>query len=138
MILDSPNFDKFMKFFKANQKLMTAHSAMNKNTNAIMGKKFYSNDTKKTWRVINVYEQGNGFKSRYYAMWIEDLSIELKWWSWQRVKYGWKHPRMMVPVSIMEEKFEKGILEVIEFEWDAAKHFSEKDMKDANITPDED
>lgn len=137
MILPSPNFNKFMKFFKANQKLMTAHSAMNKATNELMGMKFYSNDTKKTWRVINAYEKGN-FLSRSYQVWIEDLSTELKFWTWERLKYGWKHPRMMLPVEVLVEKFEKGILVAIEYEWDMTKHFSEKDMKDASITSVED
>lgn len=137
MILPSPNFNKFMKFFKANQKLMAAHSAMNKATNEIMGMKFYSNDTKKTWRVINAYEKGN-FLSRSYQVWIEDVSTELKFWTWERLKYGWKHPRMMVPVEVLAEKFDKGILVAIEYEWDMTKHFSEKDMKDASITSEED
>ena len=132
MILPSPNFNKFMKFFKANQKLMEAHSAMNKATNELMGMKFYSNDTKKTWRVINAYEKGN-FLSRSYQVWIEDLSTELKFWTWERLKYGWKHPRMMVPVEVLAEKFEKGILVAIEYEWDMTKHFSEKDIEDASI-----
>lgn len=137
MILPSPNFNKFMKFFKANQKLMAAHSAMNKATNELMGMKFYSNDTKKTWRVINAYEKGN-FLSRSYQVWIEDLSTELKFWTWERLKYVWKHPRMMLPVEVLAEKFEKGILVAIEYEWDMTKHFSEKDMKDASITSVED
>ena len=137
MILPSPNFNKFMKFFKANQKLMAAHSAMNKATNELMGMKFYSNDTKKTWRVINAYEKGN-FLSRSYQVWIEDLSTKLKFWTWERLKYGWKHPRMMLPVEVLAEKFEKGILVAIEYEWDMTKHFSEKDMKDASITSVED
>ena len=117
MILPSPNYDKFRKFFKANQELMTAHSAMNKATNELMGMKFYSNDTKKTWRVINAYERGN-FLNRSYEVWIEDLSTELKWWHWQRFKFGWKHPRMMVPVEVLAEKFQKGILVAIEYEWE--------------------
>ena len=137
MILPSPNFNKFMKFFKANQKLMAAHSAMNKATNELMGMKFYSNDTKKTWRVINAYEKGN-FLSRSYQVWIEDVSTELKFWTWERLKYGWKHPRMMVPVEVLAEKFDKGILVAIEYEWDMTKHFSEKDMEDASITSVED
>lgn len=117
MILNSPNFDKFMKFFKAQKKLMAARDAMNKATNELMGKKFYSNQTKKTWRVINAYEKGN-FLSRSYMVWIEDLSTELKFWTWERLKYGWKHPRMMLPISVLEEKFEQGILNAIEFEWE--------------------
>lgn len=133
MILNSPNYDKFRRFFEANEELMIAHSVMNKTTNEIMGKKFYSNDTKKTWRVINAYERGN-FLSRHYEVWIEDLSTELKFWSWQRWKYGWKHPRMMIPVEVLYEKFMKGILVAIEYEWDPVMHFSEKDMKDASIT----
>ena len=137
MILPSPNFNKFNRFFKANQKLMVAHSAMNKATNELMGMKFYSNDTKKTWRVINAYEKGN-FLSRSYQVWIEDLSTELKFWTWERLKYGWKHPRMMLPVEVLAEKFEKGILVAIEYEWDMTKHFSEKDMKDAGIASVED
>jgi hypothetical protein len=137
MILPSPNFNKFMKFFKANQDLMAAHSAMNKATNELMGMKFYSNDTKKTWRVINAYEKGN-FLSRSYQVWIEDLSTELKFWTWQRLKYGWKHPRMMIPVEVLAEKFDKGILVAIEYEWDMTKHFSEKDIEDANIISVED
>ena len=137
MILPSPNFNKFMRFFKANQKLMVAHSAMNKATNEIMGMKFYSNDTKKTWRVINAYEKGN-FLSRSYQVWIEDLSTEYKFWTWERLKYGWRHPRMMIPVEVLAEKFEKGILVAIEYEWDMTKHFSEKDTEDASITSVED
>lgn len=133
MILPSPNYNKFRTFFKANQKLMAAHSAMNKATNELMGMKFYSNDTKKTWRVINAYERGS-FLNRSYEVWIEDLSTELKWWSWRRWRLGWMHPRMMVPVEVLAEKLEKGILVVIEYEWDMTKHFSEKDMKDASIT----
>jgi hypothetical protein len=136
MILPSPNFNMFANFFEANKDLMTAHSAMNKATNEIMGKKFYSNDTKKTWRVINAYEKGN-FLNRCYVVLIEDISTELKWWTWQRWKHGWKHPRMMVPVEVLEEKFKKGLLVAIEYEWDEAKHFSEKDMKDACIISDE-
>ena len=137
MILPSPNFNKFMKFFKANQKLMAAHSTMNKATNELMGMKFYSNDTKKTWRVINAYEKGN-FLSRSYQIWIEELSTELKFWTWERLKYGWKHPRMMIPVEVLAEKFDKGILVAIEYEWDMTKHFSEKDTEDASITSVED
>lgn len=137
MILNSPNYDKFRRFFQAHQKLMTARDTMNKATNELMGKRFYSNQTKKTWQVINVYENGN-FLSRSYTVWIEDLSTELKFWTWERLKYGWKHPRMMIPVEVLAEKFEKGILVAIEYEWDAAKHFSEKDMKDASITSGED
>lgn len=133
MILNSPNYDKFRRFFQSHQKLMTARDAMNKATNELMGKKFYSNQTKKTWQVINVYEKGN-FLSRSYTVWIEDLSTELKFWTWERLKYGWKHPRMMIPVEVLAEKFEKGILVAIEYEWDATKHFSEKYIKDANIT----
>lgn len=117
MILNSPNFDNFMKFFKAHKKLMAARDAMNKATNELMGKKFYSNQTKKTWRVINAYEKGN-FLSRSYMVWIEDLSTDLKFWTWERLKYGWKHPRMMLPISVLEEKFEQGILKAIEFEWE--------------------
>ena len=117
MILPSPNYDKFRKFFKANQELMTAHSAMNKATNKLMGMKFYSNDTKKTWRVINAYERGN-FLNRSYEVWIEDLSTKLKWWHWQRFKFGWKHPRMMVPGEVLAEKFKKGIIVAIEYEWE--------------------
>jgi hypothetical protein len=123
MILPSPNFNKFMKFFKANQRLMAAHSAMNKATNELMGMKFYSNDTKKTWRVINAYEKGN-FLSRSYQVWIEDLSTEFKFWAWERLKYGWKHPRMMVPVEVLAEKFGKGILVAIEYEWDAGRYLN--------------
>ena len=37
----------------------------------------------------------------------------------------------MIPVEVLAEKFEKGILVAIEFEWDMTKYFSEKDMKDA-------
>ena len=117
MILPAPNYDKFRKFFKANQELMTANSVMNKSTNELMRKKFYSNETKKVWRVINAYERGN-FLNRRYEVWIEDLSTELKWWHWQRFKFGWKHPRMMVPVEVLAEKFEKGILVAIEYEWE--------------------
>jgi hypothetical protein len=109
-----PNCNLFQNFFKATRELIAAHLALNKATNEIMGKKFYSNDTKKTWRVINSYEQGNGFKSRYYAVWIEDISTDLKFWSWERFKYGWKHPRMMVPSEVLDEKFRKGILVAIE------------------------
>lgn len=136
MILPSPNYNMFANFFEANKDLMTAHSAMNKATNEIMRKKFYSNDTKKTWQVINAYEKGN-FLNRSYKVWIQDVSTELKWWSWQRWKYGCKHPRMMVPVEVLEEKFKKGLLVAIEYEWDMTKHFSKKDMKDASITSDE-
>ena len=118
MILPTPNYDKFRKFFKANQELMTANSVMNKSTNELMRKKFYSNETKKVWRVINAYEKGN-FLNRRYEVWIEDLSTELKWWHWQRFKFGWKHSRMMVPVEVLAEKFEKGILVAIEYEWEA-------------------
>ena len=128
MILPSPNYDKFRKFFKANQKLMTAHSAMNKATNELMGKKFYSNDTKKTWRVINAYEKGN-FLSRSYQVWIEDLSTDLKFWTWERLKYGWKHPRMMLPVEVLAEKFEKGILVAIEYEWNDIYHFNKETLE---------
>lgn len=129
MILNSPNFDKFMRFFKANQKLMTAHSAMNKATNELMGMKFYSNETKKTWRVINAYEKGN-FLSRSYMVWIEDISTELKFWTWERLKYGWKHPRMMVPVKVLEEKFEQGILKAIEFEWEDTLNDKDREKED--------
>lgn len=124
MILNPPNSDKFSRFFKAQQKLMTARDGMNKATNELMGKKFYSNQTKKTWRVINAYEKGN-FLSRSYTVWIEDLSTELKFWTWERLKYGWKHPRMMIPVEVLAEKFEKGILVAIDYEWDADKHYFE-------------
>jgi hypothetical protein len=114
MILPSPNFNKFMRFFQANQELMTAHSAMNKATNELMGMKFYSNETKKVWQVINAYERGP-FLSRSYTVWIEDLTTELKWWSWKRLTYGWKHPRMMVPVEALAEKFKEGVIVAIEY-----------------------
>lgn len=117
MILNSPNYDRFRRFFEANKELMVAHSAMNKATNELMGKKFYSDETKKTWRVINAYERGN-FLSRSYAVWIEDISTDLKWWSWQKWKYGWKYPRKILPVEVLAEKFKKGILAVIEYEWE--------------------
>jgi hypothetical protein len=117
MILPSPNYDLFRRFFEAHKELTMAHSAMNKATNEIMRKKFYSNETKKTWQVINAYERGN-FLNRYYEVWIEDISTELKWWSWERFKFGWKHPRMMVPVEVLAEKFQKGILVAIDYEWE--------------------
>ena len=116
MTNDSSNCDKFKNLFKANQELMAAHSVMNKATNELMGKKFYSHETKKTWRVVDVYEKGN-FLSRRYAVLIEDLSTELKFWTWERLAYGWKHPKMMVPVEALNEKFENGTLTAIEYEW---------------------
>jgi hypothetical protein len=128
MILPSPNFNKFCRFFKANQELMTANSAMNKATNELMRKKFYSNETKKVWRVINAYERGN-FLNRRYEVCIEDISTELKWWAWQRFKFGWKHPRMMVPVEVLAEKFKEGILVAIEYEWEDTMSW----YKDASI-----
>jgi hypothetical protein len=45
---------------------------------------------------------------------------------------------MMIPVEVLAEKFEKGILVAIEYEWDMAKHFSEKDIEDASIISVED
>lgn len=128
MILNSPNYNKFRDFFKANQKLMVAHSVMNKATNELMGMKFYSNETKKTWQVINAYEKGP-FLRRSYEVWIQDLSTELKWWSWKRWRLGWLHPRMMIPVEVLAEKFEKGILVAIELEWDAKDHFNKEELK---------
>lgn len=115
MKINSPSWNNFQNFFQTHHDLKKTISAMNKATNAIMGKKFYSNETKKIWRVINAYEKGN-FISRTFEVWVEDISTDLKFWSWTRFTYGWKHPRMMVPVSVLEEKFEKGILEVIEYE----------------------
>lgn len=50
MILNSPNWNKFRDFFKTHHELEQVCSVMNKDTNGIMGKKIYSNDTKKTWR----------------------------------------------------------------------------------------
>jgi hypothetical protein len=91
------------------------HKALNKATNAIMGKKLYSKETKKTWLVINTYESGS-FLSRHFKVWIEDVSTDLKFWPWERLKHGWKHPRMMGPVEVLEEKIKKGKLEVIEYE----------------------
>ena len=114
---NSSNCDKFKNLFKANQEFMAVHSTMNKASTELMGKKFYSHETKKTWRVINVYEKGN-FRNRRYEVWIEDLSTELKFWTWERLKYGWKHPRMMVPIEVLNEKFENGILMAIDYEWD--------------------
>lgn len=117
MILPAENWKMFKRFFKAHQDLEKAISVLNKATNDIMGKRIYSNDTKKVWQVINVYERGP-FLSRYFEVSIEDISTNLKWWSWQRFTYGWKHPRMTVPVKVLEEKIEKGILKVIELEWE--------------------
>ena len=117
MLLPAENFNAFQNFFKAHQDLEKALSAMNKATNAIMGKKFYSKETKKTWRVINAYEKGP-FLSRTFEVLIEDVSTDLKFWSWERFTYGWKHPRMKVPVEVLAEKIEKGIVEVIEYEWE--------------------
>jgi hypothetical protein len=117
MILNSGNFDAFKNFFQAHQDMDKARLSLNKATNAIMSKKFYSKETKKTWQVINVYERGS-FLSRYFEVWVEDVSTDLKFWSWQRLKYGWKHPRLMIPVEVLEEKIKKGILEVVEFEWE--------------------
>lgn len=116
MILPDENWKAFKGFFKAQQDFEKALLDLNKATNNIMGKKLYSHDTKKLWKVINVYERGP-FLSRYFEIWIEDISTNLKWWSWKRFTYGWKHPRMMVPVKVLEEKIEKGILEVVEVEW---------------------
>jgi hypothetical protein len=117
MILNSGNWDAFKNFFQAHQDMDKARLSLNKATNAIMSKKFYSKETKKTWQVINVYERGS-FLSRYFEVWVEDVSTDLKFWSWQRLKYGWKHPRIMIPVEVLEEKIKKGILEVVEFEWE--------------------
>ena len=117
MILPSENWNAFRNFFQAHHDMNKVHLSLNKATNAIMGKKFYSKETKKTWQVINAYERGS-FLSRYFEVWIEDVSTDLKFWSWTRWKYGWKHPRMMIPVEVLEEKFKNGILEVIEFEWE--------------------
>lgn len=117
MILPAENWKMFKRFFKAHQDLEKAIAVLNKATNDIMGKKLYSNDTNKVWQVINVYERGP-FLSRYFEAWIEDISTDLKFWSWKRFTYGWKHPRMMVPVKVLEEKIEKGILEVVELEWE--------------------
>lgn len=117
MIIPSENWKMFKSFFKVHQDLEKTISGLNKATNGIMGKRIYSNDTKKVWKVINVYERGP-FLSRYFEVLIEDISTNLKWWSWQRFTYGWKHPRMMVPVKVLEEKIEKGILKVIEFEFE--------------------
>lgn len=119
MILPAENWKGFKRFFKAHQDFEKALSALNKATNDIMGKRLYSHDTKKVWQVINVYEKGP-FLSRYFEVLIEDISTNLKFWSWQRFTYGWKHPRMMVPVKVLEEKIEKGILEVVELEWEDA------------------
>ena len=129
MILNSPNYDKFRRFFEANKKLLAATSAMNKTTNELMRKKFYSFETGKVWQVINAYEKGN-FLSRSYTVWIEDLSIDFKFWTWERLKYGWKHPRMMIPVEVLEEKFKKGILKAIDYEWEV-EELLKKDNKDA-------
>lgn len=117
MIIPSKNWNMFKSFFKAHQDFEKALSDLNKATNNIMGKKLYSHDTKKLWQVINVYERGP-FLSRYFEVWLEDISTNLKFWSWKRFTYGWKHPRMMVPVKVLEEKIEKGILEVVEVEWE--------------------
>lgn len=117
MTLNSGNFDAFKNFFQAHHDMNKAHLSLNKATNAIMGKKFYSKETKKTWQVINAYERGS-FLSRYFEVWIEDVSTDLKFFSWQRWKFGWKHPRIMIPVEALEEKIKKGILEVVEFEWE--------------------
>ena len=117
MILPAENWKMFKRFFKAHQDLEKAIAVLNKATNDIMGKKLYSNDTNKVWQVINVYERGP-ILSRYFEAWIEDISTDLKFWSWKRFTYGWKHPRMMVPVKVLEEKIEKGILEVVELEWE--------------------
>lgn len=138
MILDSPNFNKFNHFFKANQVLMAANSEMNKATNELMGKTFFSNDTKKVWRVINAYEKGN-FLRRRYEVWVEDISTELKWWSWKRLTYGWKHPRMMVPVEVLAEKFKEGVLMAIDYEWEYEDllDISFKMDKDVSVTSDE-
>jgi cyanate lyase len=40
---------------------------------------------------------------------------------------------MMLPVEVLAEKFEKGILVAIEYEWDMTKHFSEKDADIASV-----
>lgn len=116
MIIPSKNWNMFKSFFNAHQEFEKALSGLNKATNNIMGKKLYSHDTKKLWQVINVYERGP-FLSRYFEVLIEDITTNLKWWSFKRFTYGWKHPRMMVPVKVLEEKIEKGILEVVEVEW---------------------
>lgn len=138
MILDSPNFNKFNCFFKANQVLMAANSEMNKATNELMGKTFFSNDTKKVWQVINAYEKGN-FIRRSYEVWVEDISTELKWWSWIRLTYGWKHPRMMVPVEVLAEKFKEGVLVAIDFEWEVGDLLEKSFQmdKDVSVTSDE-
>jgi len=120
MILPSENWNAFQNFFQALQDMNKIHQTLNKATNAIMGKKFYSKETKKTWRVINAYERGS-FLSRHFKVWVEDVSTDLKFLSWERLTYGRKHPRMMIPVEVLEEKIEKGILEVIEYEWHDCK-----------------
>ena len=99
MILPAENWKGFKRFFRAHQDFEKALSVLNKATNDIMGKRLYSNDTKKVWQVINVYEKGP-FLSRYFEVLIEDISTNLKFWSWKRFTYGWKHPRMMVPVKV--------------------------------------
>jgi hypothetical protein len=126
MTSNTTNLNLFQNFFEANQEFMTAHLALNKATNELMGKKFYSNDTKKVWQVINAYERGS-FLSRTHDVLIEDIYTDLKFWSWGRWKYGWKHPRMMVPVEVLAEKFKEGILTAIENDLEIEK-FLDKDI----------
>jgi hypothetical protein len=113
MTSNTTNLNLFQNFFEANQEFMTAHLALNKATNELMGKKFYSNDIKKVWQVINAYERGS-FLSRTHDVLIEDIYTDLKFWSWQRWKYGWKHPRMMISVEVLAERFKKGTFVAIE------------------------
>jgi hypothetical protein len=116
MILNSTIFTALQDFFKAYKQMNDAWTALNKTTTAIMGKKLYSNETKKVWRIINAYECGP-FKGRHYKILLEDLSSPPNgFFSKQRWKYGWKQPHLWVPVDVLEDKIKKGILSTIEYE----------------------
>jgi hypothetical protein len=101
-----------------------AWERMRETSTAIMGKKFYSKETKKTWEVVNIFERGY-FKNRQYSFLLKDLtSPPLGFFHLDRWRYGWTRPHLFVPIEELEELFKKGNFLMIDSEWDAKEVLS--------------
>jgi hypothetical protein len=123
MIVTSPQHNSFYDVFEAHKQMNEAWKMMNKTSTAIMGKKFYSKETKKTWEVVNIFERGH-FKNRQYGFLLKDLTAPpLGFFSKDRWRYGWSQPHLFVAVEVLEELFKKGNFQIINYEWDAEKVF---------------
>lgn len=106
--------EAFANFFKANKKMWDAYFELNKATNNIIGLHIISNITGITYEVVNCFEYGK-FKTRKYEILLKDItSPPLKFWSFQRLTYGWKQPHKFIPIEALKELINDGSVKIDE------------------------